>query len=296
MWRELGELRLLHLLEDPSMIRSLLSLLDTSEFVFPLNSGTNHLPIDIKHISTVPIRTDFDTASRSGSNSDAPGHLSSINVSASVSAGAADPLMNSRGASSNVKGNERQKQARNSTLVLVAKAIIETLSTLRSEGDRVWVVVSIGLYHISSSIFNISPANKFITVNESQHRLLTDLLQNQNVADWVVLGVLLAADAFASHGIEKEVQTDEMNRLGSENDIKEVQMRVTRNSEAHLPIENIFPEYHRKRALLNDISSPTLATIPDYFCLILSRTVLPLSKGDSVSLKSLIKNTRPHLL
>ena len=296
MWRELGELRLLHLLEDPSIIRSLLGLLDTSDVVFPLNKGTNHTPTDTNNIDTVLIHNSSDGASYSDSKGDALGHLSSITATATASSSTGDQMINSRGVSSSAKGKERQKQSRNSTLVLVAKAIIETLSTLRSEGDNGWIVVSIGLYHISSSIFNTSPENNFITVNDSQQRLLSDLLQNQKVADWIVLGVLLAADAFLLHGIEKGPQTDEIKRLLCETDIEKVQTRVTRDLDANLPIENIFPEYHRKRALLTDIPSATLSTYPHYFYMILSHTELPPSKGVSVTLKSLIENTRPHLL
>ena len=85
MWRELGELRLLHLLEDPSIIRSLLGLLDTSDVVFPLNKGTNQTPTDTNNIDTVPINNSSDGASCSDSKGDALGHLSSITATASSS-------------------------------------------------------------------------------------------------------------------------------------------------------------------------------------------------------------------
>ena len=332
MWRELGELRLLHLLEHSTLIGSVLGLLDTAEVVFPLRQGSLLSSTDTSKSISAPLigaENPSNSVAAVGYDSNAgAAHPVLLLISHATDATATDNATAPTGTTSgcressvvtvkslvvaDVRGKERLKQARNSTMVIVAKAIIDALGALRSEGDKGWMAVSIGLYHISSSIFMRNNENNFITVNNSQFRLLTDLLFNERVSDWIVLGILLAADSFASYKYESEseietkvktkvkmkVKNDRQNKTEINSGSKTMLRKIETLPDNVLPIKNIFPEYHRRRTLLSDVPSAALSTLPNYFSSLLSHVMLPPSQshGACPTLLTLIADSRPHLL
>jgi hypothetical protein len=85
-------------------------------------------------------------------------------------------------------------------MLLVSKAILGAFSCLRAEEDKDWMIVSVGLYHIAASIFSNDSTAASPALSAPQHRALTTVLSDCSTADWVVCGVLLAADHFFSNG------------------------------------------------------------------------------------------------
>lgn len=149
MWRELGEIRLLHLLENKALILSMIGLLQ-----YPQERG-----------------------SEGGGGKE-------------------------RGSSSGAGKDSRDGSSK--TMLLVSKAILGAFSCLRAEEDKDWMIVSVGLYHIAASIFSSDSTAASPTITAPQHRALTNMLSDCSTADWVVCGVLQAADRFLSN----EASTD----------------------------------------------------------------------------------------
>ena len=149
VWRELGQIRLLHLLEHEDLILSMISLL--------------HCP------------------------------QATVKASASASASASAGVRG--GGSTRVAGRE-SRDGSSKTMLLVSKAILEALSCLRAAEDKDWMIVSVGLYHIAASIFSTDSHSDTPSMTSPQLRALTNMVSDCSTADWVVCGVLQAADRF----------------------------------------------------------------------------------------------------
>ena len=134
VWRELGQIRLLHLLEHEELILSMIGLL--------------HFPQEVMGVQT---RASTTVTGRDGSSK---------------------------------------------TMLLVSKAILEALSILRADEDKDWMLVSVGLYHIAASIFSKDGNSASSCMTTPQLRALTHMVSDCSIADWVVYGVLQAADRF----------------------------------------------------------------------------------------------------
>ena len=158
VWRELGQIRLLHLLEHEELILSMIGLL--------------HFPQEIVRVQTGGSATVTGRSSRDGSSK---------------------------------------------TMLLVSKAILEALCILRADEDKDWMLVSVGLYHIAASIFSKDGYSASSCMTIPQHRALTNMVSNCSIADWVVYGVLKAADRFFSC----DAATDEGKTVPCEEEKKE---------------------------------------------------------------------------
>ena len=267
VWRELGELRLLHLLEDSDLILSMLGLLDASrvEVVPPVvqrGSGSGSA-------ST----TTATAAVENGGGVDKaidPATVSSSSTKGTSTAVAVTVAVAPSGLS-----------ASSPTMLLVSKAIIDTLCSLRSEEDKDWLIASIGLYQVSSSIFMRSDQYSPIVVNVKQFRLLTELLENQKIPDWIVIGTLLAA----SYSLSQPCKGEDEKKSGDHTDIV-----------VGIPLGQFLSDYHRNRILLN--STVTLSL--KHLLFAIGSVQLPAARGEGEGergcLLDIIRAARPHLL
>ena len=144
VWRELGEIRLLHLLENKVLILSMIGLLQ-----YPQERG----------------------------------------------GGEAGKGRGSSSSSSSGAGRDC-RDGSSKTMLLVSTAILGAFSCLRAEEDKDWMIVSVGLYHIAASFFSTDSTAASSAISAPQHRALINMLSDCSTADWVVCGVLLAADRF----------------------------------------------------------------------------------------------------
>jgi hypothetical protein len=213
--------RLLHLLEDEEIIFSMLGILYCSSLVthhlHPAERGS--LQIDecsSDKVSTVTAASESDGIEGGNGGTMVPICRDSVTGHAE---GSTSITVTYCGVGS--------VEALSKSMVLVSRAILEALSSLRSEADRLWLMVCIGLNQVAASIFTTCTCKHtqgqgqgegqgerlrrfdFI-LDASQGRLLTEVLSDEAHADWIVWGVLLAADClFCSgerrHHLDKEI-------------------------------------------------------------------------------------------
>lgn len=112
------------------------------------------------------------------------------------------------------------------TMLLVSKAILEALCILRADEDKDWMLVSVGLYHIAASIFSKDGNTASSCMTTPQLRALTNMVGDCSIADWVVYGVLQAADRFFG----SDAVTDEGTLVPCEEEV-EVEVEATEEEE-----------------------------------------------------------------
>ena len=271
VWRELGELRLLHLLQDPDLIISMLGLLDASkvEVVLPVvNRGSGSASASTTTATAVAAVENGGVVDKA---------IDPATTSSSSNKATAVPVAGTVAPSG--------LSASSPTMLLVSKAIIDTLCSLRSEEDKDWLIASIGLYQVSSSIFMRSDRNSPIVVNVKQFRLLNELLENQKIPDWIVIGTLLAA----SYSLSQPCKGEDEKKSGDHTDIV-----------VGIPLGQFLSDYHRNRILLN--STVTLSL--KHLLFAIGFVQLPASRGEGEGegeeergcLLDIIRAARPHLL
>ena len=229
VWRELGQLRLLHLIESESIIDSVLGLMDCTAVTMlqrdscsvvhvSSDSGRGKEQCSAVSGAAVPTHVDVDERSvdkatthsnshsnnsSSNSNNDNNNNSNDNNDSNSNSNNA----LSSSSSSSNNNNSSNSSKSRSAcpgtlkTMMLVSKAILDALCHLRSDEDKHWHIVSLGLYQIAASLFSVSSREAeqgrvLLRANIAQGRMLVDVLQDASVPDWVVTGVVLAAQCF----------------------------------------------------------------------------------------------------
>jgi hypothetical protein len=261
VWRELGEIRLLHLLENKKLILSMIGLLQYQE------------------------------RGREG-----------------------------RGSSSGSGAGKDSRDGSSKTMLLVSKAILGAFSCLRAEEDKDWMIVSVGLYHIAASIFSNDSTAASPTITAPQHRALTNLLSDCTTADWVVFGVLQAADRFFSNEASTDrtvhAQCDEGgdNSEGLRTDLVQgltgIRVRIDQYHEDRIRAPTPLSELALLRAQLRapPVSVASVPAPPSALpSASVSSAVVELNKGVSDSaeqrvhgaegtLKDLLLLHRPHIL
>jgi hypothetical protein len=208
VWRELGQVRLLHLLEDEEIICSILGILCCSSIV------TDDLhPADLGSLQGVNYSTDAVAATTATAVSDSDGIEGGNGGTMVPSNGDSLTDHSERSPSITVTycgiGSDRRAvEAGRKSMVLVSRAIIVALSSLRSEADQLWLIVCIGLNQVAASIFTTCTCKRtqrqgegesqrrfVFFLDASQARLLTEVLSEETCADWIVWGILLSAES-----------------------------------------------------------------------------------------------------
>ena len=336
VWRELGELRLLHLLENPILIRSMWGLLK--------------VPEGNKVTTTAAAATATTTATATATAATAVTAVTTAIATAAAATTTTTATATTTAATATaVTSTVTPRNLRtNPTMLLVSKTICDSLTSLRSDGDRNFLIVSVGLYHAASSIFtnftnttqnnenhhqndnygyNGNDGTNLVIVNTSQFRLLSEFVSDLRVDDWVLMGLLLAADSFLFREKENEKDlkvddkedndADENVGRKDKNDVKSCKYDKNKeNDENEKNDENdendekeenetgrvdltliTLNRYHRKRMLLNELPV-RYGEFTSLIGSLLGRgvVVLPLVDGRSVSLKEFISIYRPHLL
>ena len=325
VWRELGQLRLLHLLESESIIDSLLGLMECSAItMLQLRDSrpTVGIPSDsaIEHCSAT---SSTNVLTHAVVAADVP-----VDVTVEASERCANPvtlytptdssrrnsIVNGDSSNSSIS-NSKSSKSRSAcpgplkTMMLVSKAILDSLCRLRSDEDQHWHIVSLGLYQVAASLFSVSTlegeqGRALLTTNTAQGRMLVEVLQDVSVPDWTVTGVVLAAHCFFSghraHTGESEIESGVGMFLETD---------MLRKS---------FREYRQQRRLMDDSSSasplclvgsvlnaPTTQPRPLFVDEVL--ILFPKAEGEeckgegkgegrALSLRDVIAMHRPHLV
>jgi hypothetical protein len=162
------------------------------------------------------------------------------------------------------------------SMTVVSRSIIATLSNLRGDNDKDWLICSIGLYHIAASMFSVDicTANmrSKIAVSSAQYRLLQGLLSDKTVPDWIITGTFLTLDSCYLNSEKSEIREDTSVRI---------------------PAKKFLPEYHRKRIELNESSSYQLKNFQFLSLIIILENFS--ATDTSSTLFDFIKSHRPHL-
>jgi hypothetical protein len=224
VWRELGQVRLLHLLENEEIIFSMLGILYCSSIVTHHLHPAEHGSLQTDECSSDEVSTATATAASEGEGGNGGTMVPSYRDSTT---GHAEGSISITVTYCGVGSDRRAVEAWRKSMVLVSRAILEALSSLRSEADRMWLIVCIGLNQVAASIFTTCTCKHtqgqgqgegqgerqrrfdFI-LDASQARLLTEVLSEEVHADWIVWGVMLAADCLfcsgeESHHFDKEI-------------------------------------------------------------------------------------------
>jgi hypothetical protein len=160
------------------------------------------------------------------------------------------------------------------------------MSLLRSEDDRSWLIVALGLYHVAYSIFAIiepEAGGAMFMLNSSQVRLLTELLNDRTVGDWIVVGVLLAADSFLP-AYEENAQASLQGRSKEQTRAEVLDLTPSQD----YALAAIFRRYQEKRGEING-SRPPLNSLRFLNCF------APSASSEMPGLLQLLALHRPHL-
>ena len=247
MWRELGQVRLLHLLEDEEIVCSMLGILYCSSVVAHSLPHADSVASLKDHFSSEVVATlaPTDTAAAATTTAIAATAVTNTLLESDgvegeyrrtvasdigdMNTGQAEGTTSITVTYCGVGSDKGAVEAGRKSMVLVSRAILEALSSLRSEGDQMWLIVCIGLNQVAASIFTSCTykhtqrqgqrqgegegevqgegqrqgqgERQFdFVLDASQARLLTEVLSERAYADWIVWGVLLAVESLFHTG------------------------------------------------------------------------------------------------